>query len=203
MLVAKVGLPVFTGNPAEEGETLGERLRLVRRAKGLSIADLAKASGVPGSTVSKIENGLLNPSLVHAINLASALDANLGFLVDRSRTRHARHSVVRATQRGRRDFAEVGMILEDLNIGFVPGVLESRIGRIEPGAHSGREYMTHPGEELAHVLSGSVTYDLDGDEYHLGEGDTLHFKCDAPHRWANPNDREAILLWVFSDGLSF
>jgi transcriptional regulator with XRE-family HTH domain len=182
---------------------LGERLRFLRREKAFSIAELARASGVPVSTISKIENGLLNPSLVHAINLASALDANLGFLVDRSRTRHARSSVVRAAQRSRRDFPEMGMVLEDLNIGFVPGVLEARIGRINPGAHSGLERMSHRGEELAHVLSGIVTYDLDGVEYRLAEGDTLHFKCDVPHRWANNGDGEAVLLWVFSDGLSF
>lgn len=188
---------------AETGETLGQRLRLLRRDRGLSIADLAKASGVPASTVSKIENGLLNPSLVHAINLASAIDANLGFLVDRSRTRHARYAIVRETERGRRNFPEMGMVLEDLNIGFVPGLLEARIGHIDAGAHSGLEPMTHPGEELVHVLSGEVTYDLDGDEYRLGTGDTLHFKCDVPHRWANPTDGEAVLLWVFSDGLSF
>ncbi len=188
---------------AEAGETLGERLRFLRREKGLSIAELAKSSGVPGSTVSKIENGLLNPSLVHAINLASALDANLGFLVDRSRTRHARSSVVRAAHRSRRDFPEMGMVLEDLNIGFVPGLLESRIGRIQPQAHSGLQRMSHPGEELVHVLSGTITYDLDGEEYRLSEGDTLHFKCDTPHRWANQGERETVLLWVFSDGLSF
>lgn len=184
-------------------ETLGQRLRLLRRDRGLSIADLAAASGVPGSTISKIENGLLNPSLVHAINLASALDANLGFLVDRTRTRHARHSVVRRAQRGRRDFPEMAMVLEDLNIGFVPGVLESRIGTISPGAHSGAERMSHAGEELVHILSGTVTYDVDGTEYRLAEGDTLHFKCDTPHRWMNQGDGTAVLLWVFSDGLSF
>ena len=72
------------------GETLGERLRMLRRERGFSIADLARTSAVPASTISKIENGLLNPSLVHAINLASALDANLGFLVDRARKRVAR-----------------------------------------------------------------------------------------------------------------
>lgn len=192
------------GRQADEpGETLGARLRFLRKQKALSIADLAAASGVPASTVSKIENGLLNPSLVHAINLASALEANLGFLVDRSRTRHARYAVVRAGQRGRREFPEMAMLLEDLNIGFVPGLLESRIGRLSPDAHSGLERMSHPGEELVHVLSGSVTYDIDGIEYRLGEGDTLHFKCDLPHRWANDGGREATLLWVFSDGLSF
>lgn len=185
------------------GETLGERLRLLRRERGFSIADLARVSAVPASTISKIENGLLNPSLVHAINLASALDANLGFLVDRARTRVARSAVVRRGQRGRRDFPEMSMVLEDLNIGFVPGLLEARIGTIGPETHSGSELMSHPGEELVHVLEGSVVFDLDGEEHRLAQGDSLHFKCDIPHRWTNPGKDKAVLLWVFSDGLSF
>lgn len=196
------GAALGTG-PAAAGETLGERLRFLRRDRGLSIADLARLSAVPPSTISKIENGLLNPSLVHAINLASALDANLGFLVDRSRTRHASYTIVRRAQRGRRDFPEMSMVLEDLNIGFVPGVLEARIGTISPGAHSGSEYMSHPGEELVHVLAGSIAFDLDGLEQHLAQGDTIHFKCDRPHRWVNHGQEVATLLWVFSDGLSF
>lgn len=185
------------------GETLGERLRGLRRDKGFSIAGLASRSGVPASTISKIENGRLNPSLVHAINLASALDANLGFLVDRSRTPHARYSVVRARQRLRRRFPEIDMALADLNVGFVPGLLEARLGEIEPGAHSGRDFMSHPGEEFVHVLEGAVTFDMDGVPIELATGDSLHFKCDTPHRWTNGPDRTAVLLWVFSDGLSF
>ena len=58
--MAKKGISAVK-DPAEAGETLGERLRFLRREKDFSIADLAKASGVPGSTISKIENGLLNP----------------------------------------------------------------------------------------------------------------------------------------------
>jgi len=193
--------PAGAGHPADE--TLGERLRLLRRERGFSIADLSRASAVPASTISKIENGLLNPSLVHAINLASALDANLGFLVDRARTRVARSAVVRRGQRGRRDFPEMSMLLEDLNIGFVPGLLEARIGTIGPETHSGADLMSHPGEELVHVLEGAVVFDLDGEEYRLGRGDSLHFKCDIPHRWTNPGKDKAVLLWVFSDGLSF
>lgn len=193
--------PVGLGQTA--GETLGERLRLLRRERGFNIADLARISAVPASTISKIENGLLNPSLVHAINLASALDANLGFLVERARTRVARSAVVRRGQRGRRDFPEMSMVLEDLNIGFVPGLLEARIGTIGPETHSGSERMSHPGEELVHVLEGSVVFDLDGEEHRLAQGDSLHFRCDIPHRWTNPGKDKAVLLWVFSDGLSF
>lgn len=182
---------------------LGERLRQLRKAKRLSIAQLAADADVPASTVSKIENGLLKPSLVNAINLATALGTNLGFLVDRSRTGTARHAIVRQSQRSRRDFPEMSMVLEDLNIGFVPGLLEARIGTINSGGHSGAEYMTHPGEEIAHILSGQLLYDVDGDESRLLRGDSLHLKSDTPHRWVNDSQKPAEVLWVFSDGLSF
>lgn len=188
---------------ARSADTLGLRIRQLRQDQGMSIAVLAKNSGVPASTISKIENGLLNPSLVNAINLATALQANLGFLLDRTRTSHARYSVVRRNQRGRRSFPEMALVLEDLSSGFVPGLLESRIGTISPGSHSGKEYMTHPGEELAHVLSGRMTYDIDGTIVEIGRGDSLHFKSDTPHRWYNDGDTLTEVLWVFSDGLSF
>ena len=189
--------------PAEQPATLGARLRELRHNKGLSIAQLAALADVPSSTISKIENGLLNPSLVNAINLASALDANLGFLVDRARTQHARYAVVRRSQRNRSSFPEMALILEDLNIGFVPGLLEARIGTISPGSHSGSEYMSHVGDEVAHILSGELVYDVDGEELTLATGDTLHFKSHLPHRWMNNSSEPAEVLWLFSDGLSF
>jgi transcriptional regulator with XRE-family HTH domain len=188
---------------ADAGVALGARLREIRLARSFTIAELAARSRVPASTISKIENGHLNPSLVNAINLATALDANLGSFVDQARTRTARYAIVRRHQRGRNDFREMALVLEDLNSGFVPGVLESRIGTIEPGAHSGLETMAHPGEEVAHVLAGKLTYDIDGDAVVVDAGDTLHFKSDVPHRWTNNSDELVQVLWIFSDGLSF
>lgn len=192
-----------TAREVEAGGALGGRLRDLRLARGFTIAELAARSRVPASTISKIENGLLNPSLVNAINLATALEANLGFLVDRARTRSARYAIVRRHQRGRNDFPEMALVLEDLNSGFVAGILESRIGTISPGAHSGLEAMTHAGEEVAHVLAGRLTYDIDGEIVVLDAGDTLHFRSDTPHRWMNNSDGPVQVLWIFSDGLSF
>ena len=62
-----------------ETERVGERLRELRLGRKYTISRLAGLSNVPASTISKIENGQLRPSLVHAINLASALQENLGF----------------------------------------------------------------------------------------------------------------------------
>lgn len=200
----------MTGGPhplsAEAGPMaggVGERLRALRQERGWSLTELAAASGVPVSTISKIENGHLNPSLVHAINLASALEANLGFLVERDGRAPARFSVVRTRQRARLDLPGMALALQDLHGDFAPGVLEARLGILAPGAQSGDETMTHPGEEICHVLDGAIGYEIDGERFDLGAGDTIHFRSTAPHRWRNTGQDTTRVLWVFSEGLSF
>lgn len=195
-----VPIPATTGATAG---SVGERLRALRLERGWSLAELAAASGVPLSTISKVENGHLNPSLVHAINLASALEANLGFLVERDGRAPARFSVVRNRQRARLDLPGMALALQDLHGDFAPGVLEARLGILAPGAQSGDEPMTHPGEEICHVLEGAIGYGIDGERFDLGPGDTIHFRSTVPHRWANTAADTTRVLWVFSEGLSF
>lgn len=182
---------------------LGDRLRELRQARGWSLGQLSAASGVPPSTISKIENLLMAPSLVHAINLASALGENLGFLMDRDTARARDFTLVRREARKRIDLPEMNLALYDVHGDFEPGVLEARIGHVGPGARSGEEPMSHPGEEVCHVLEGAMHYEIAATPYDLAPGDTLHFRCDVPHRWVNAAEGETRVLWVFSDGLSF
>jgi transcriptional regulator with XRE-family HTH domain len=182
---------------------LGDTLRALRLGRGWSLGELSAASGVPPSTISKIENGQMNPSLVHAINLANAIGANLGFLVDRDARRAAPLSVVRAGRRSQLDLPGMSLALQDLHGDFRAGVLEARLGVIAPGARSGEEPMTHPGEEVCHVLEGAMRFVVDGETHELGAGDTIHFRSSAPHSWENAAPASTRVVWVFSDGLSF
>lgn len=183
---------------------LGTRLRDLRRRQGFAIAELSAVSGVPVSTISKIENGRMAPSLVHAINLAAALDANLGFLMDRKSGSSSKFSALGASDRPRLDFPEMGLTLEDLNDGGFPrDVLEARLGQISPGARSGTEEMVHPGEELCFVFTGRLDYRIHGERYALAAGDTLQFEASIPHLWENPGAQTAHVLWVFSEAPSF
>ncbi len=182
---------------------IGRRLRELRVANGLTVNRLAQIARVPASTVSKIENGLLRPSLVHAINLASALGENLGFLVDAYRGSPQDRVIVRADDRDRIAYPEMGMRLQDLNGKFHSGVLEARIGQLQPLANSGREMMTHLGEEFCYVLGGTLRYFFDTEMYDLAVGDSIQFKSTLKHRWENIGSEPAEVIWVFSDGLSF
>lgn len=191
------------GEPKYDVQNVGARLRSLRLAKGLTVSALAAISQVPASTISKMENGRLQPSLVHAINLAMALGENLGFLVDRYRADPEDVVTVRRAERSKIEYPELGFTLEDLNGNFHSGVLEARIGVLQPGATSGAEPMVHAGDELCRVLEGALRYTIQGAEYALAKGDSLHFKSDQEHRWENTHDGVTTVLWVFSDGLSF
>lgn len=192
----------MTGAPAPSDHGIGDTLRALRLSRNWALANLAAASGVPVSTISKIENGLMQPSLVHAINLAAALEANLGFLTRRGACATP-VSVMRARRRPRLDLPGMGLTLEDLHGGFSPGVLEARAGTLAIGARSGDEDMVHPGEEICRVLSGSIRYHIGGESHDLAPGDTIHFRSDDPHRWENTADCPTRVIWIFSDGLSF
>ncbi|MFN6977082.1 MAG: cupin domain-containing protein [Gemmobacter sp.] len=97
----------------------------------------------------------------------------------------------------------MGLALEDLHGGFDAGVLEARLGRLDPGARSGDEPMAHPGEEVCHVLDGAIRYRIAGAVHRLGPGNTIHFHATEPHHWENAAEGPTRVVWVFSDGLSF
>ena len=66
-------------------ETLGNRLREAREAKGWTQAELAERIGVSRKTVNTVENGVFVPSTVVALKLAGALGCaveELFFLAD-------------------------------------------------------------------------------------------------------------------------
>ena len=115
-------------HPRYQTELIGVRVRELRLRRKLTINRLAELSNVPASTISKIENGQLRASLVHAINLASALQENLGFLVEGFRDQPRSICVVRAKERNTIHYPEMGLTLQDLSENFYSGVLEARLG---------------------------------------------------------------------------
>lgn len=53
---------------------LGDRVRTLRKACGLTQEALAHRSGLDRTYISQIERGVCNPSLMALLNMATALD---------------------------------------------------------------------------------------------------------------------------------
>jgi len=56
---------------------LGKRIRNLRGKAGLSLSELEAVSGIPKSTISKIENGHRNPRIETLYNIAKGLGVEL------------------------------------------------------------------------------------------------------------------------------
>jgi uncharacterized cupin superfamily protein len=65
---------------------------------------------------------------------------------------------------------------------------------VPPGYAS--EQVVHEGEEIVYILDGEIAQVVDGSEYVMTPGDSMHFLGTSPHSWSNKTDRQARLLWV-------
>jgi transcriptional regulator with XRE-family HTH domain len=173
---------------------LGERIRLLRRARPLTLRQLAEAAGVTESFLSQVERGVTSPSIATLRRIARALGLTIAQLfADEPRRR-----VVRHTDRRRIAYPGLGAVDEFLTAS-TSGRLQVILSTIEPGGGTGPEPYTHDSdEEVVFILEGSLHVWV-ADEHHvLDEGDALTFPSRLPHRNANRGDRTARVLFCLT-----
>jgi len=176
--------------PAENAATPGQRFRRLRQRRGLSLAQVARATGVSVGFLSALERGQMSASVGTLRRIARYYRTNiLSFFEpakDNSRlVRPDERKVLETTK---------GVRMELLAWGNT--VMEPHLFRVQPGGGSGESY-THEGEEFLHLLRGEFEIWLSRDEHYLLKpGDSLYFQSSTPHRWQNPGKTEAWLLWI-------
>lgn len=176
--------------PAQKGVLPGQRFRRLRARRGLSLADVAKATGVSVGFLSALERGQMRSSISTLRRIARFYRTNILSLFE---TAAENPRLVRPTQRKILETSP-GVRMELLAWGQT--AMEPHLFRIKPGGGSGESY-AHEGEEFLHVLRGEFEIWLNGKEhYRLKPGDSLYFESSLPHRWKNPGRAETWLLWV-------
>jgi DNA-binding transcriptional MerR regulator/mannose-6-phosphate isomerase-like protein (cupin superfamily) len=176
--------------PAENTASPGLRFRRLRQRRGLSLAQVARATGVSVGFLSALERGQMRASIATMRRIARYYGTNiLSFFEpakDNSRLVGPRERKVLETTKGVR--------MELLAWGNT--AMEPHLFRIKPGGSSGESY-THEGEEFLHILRGEFEIWLNTDErYRMKPGDSLYFQSSTPHRWRNPGKSECWLLWI-------
>ncbi|BBU44885.1 hypothetical protein PPTS312_28000 [Pseudomonas putida] len=66
-----------------------------------------------------------------------------------------------------------------------------------PGTYSQQSY-SHEGEEAGYLLSGSFELWVGERHFQLGEGDSFSFSSQEPHRYGNPGEVDAVVIWVIT-----
>jgi transcriptional regulator with XRE-family HTH domain len=176
-------------------ESLGNRLRELRRQQALSLRALAEKSGLSANTLSLIENGKTSPSVATLQQIALALNITITAFFENKTIREPVVYTQKA-QRNHSNFAQ-GMI-EELGAGIGKEGLQPFIVTFSPHADSSPQAINHDGTEFIYCISGKVIYTILGQQYNLEAGDTIAFTSKIPHAWSNPLDEPAQVLIVLS-----
>ncbi|MDX6552963.1 MAG: hypothetical protein QOH74_1451 [Gaiellales bacterium] len=170
---------------------VGEKLRMLRRRRGLSLRALATMTGLSPSSISAVERGLSSPTVGSLHRLAIAFETTVPALMGTPEP-HER-LVVRPHERNLL-FGAPGVKME--NLYDVDTILQSMVITVEPGAGSEESY-AHEGEEVLYMIEGEIDVTLDEiDTYRLRTGDAMTFASTRPHRWTNPGNVTAAIVWI-------
>ncbi|WP_265258606.1 cupin domain-containing protein [Verminephrobacter aporrectodeae] len=199
----KKKVPVLpkTAPPVNEQDSIlravGMRIKHARMLRALTLKALADEAGWSESMLSKVERGLAAPSLSALHKLASVLGTNVGELTSPQPV--VESPVMVAGSRPRITFGarrgHTGISLERLVLPQPGLLLQADVYIIGP-KESSEEQISHAGEELGYVLSGSVELCVGDEVYVLGPNDSFHFRSELPHSYRNLGQTEARVIWV-------
>lgn len=170
---------------------IGARLRALRRDRGMTMAELATATGLTSGFLSQLERDLTSVSLSSLARICAALDVRFGDVLDSAPT----GAVIR--RKDARAWTGIGAHVDLLLSSRDEKRFHLMESHIPPGAGAGEALYTFPADvELVYVLSGSLELRAEGKLFRVDAGDTLTYSPREPHTWRNPSEGEqAVVLW--------
>jgi len=169
---------------------LGKKIRDLRLRRGLTVQQLAEATGLSKGFISQVENSRTSPSLATLQDLARALETSVAYLVvEEEQVPH----VVRADQRPRLQVGGNTSRVEVLSAQPKRN-LELIVAELPAGVTAGDKRHYHHGEEVVLCLEGRVHLTCGEHVLILESGDSCHYDGRVPHAVENAGASTAKVL---------
>ena len=170
---------------ALKGYDIGSKIRRLRLRKKLGLVQLSEHTGLSPAMLSKIERGHLFPTLPTLLRIALVFGVGLDHFFREDSDRPV-HAVVRKADRirlpekaGRTSpaycFESLDYPVSDRKLNGYYVEFGEEDEQSEPHAH--------PGAEIVYVLDGDLVVNLEGEDFTLGQGDSMYFDCAHPHSY--------------------
>jgi len=183
---------------------MGERLRAIRKAQGLTLKALSARSGVALSTLSKIELGQISVSYEKLAAVAHALAVDIGALFDPragAAPGAAQPVVVRSTLAASPSYDSENYDYRMLATEF-PGKRMTPLHGIIVARDLSQfpDYIRHPGQEFVMVLSGRVRIHFEtGEAIELARQESAYFDSGVGHVYLSTGKADAQVVVVMSE----
>jgi transcriptional regulator with XRE-family HTH domain len=167
---------------------VGPRLREMRRSRGATLASLSETTGIPISTLSRLESGHRKPSLELLLPLAKTYQVPLDELVDAPPTSDPRLYPRPVTHHG---MTVIPLTRRPGGLQVFKQVLPAGPNDLEPDLRS------HEGYHWLYVLNGQLRLVLGDQDLVLTAGEVAEFDTHLPHWFGNADSQPVEYLSIF------
>jgi transcriptional regulator with XRE-family HTH domain len=185
---------------------IAERIRGIRKEKGLTLEQLGKRVGISRGMLSRLENNQSSPPIATLAKIAQGLEVPISvFFQEDVGGFDQKYAVTRKAERrqvvGRR--SRIGFTyytfdyVKDLNL------IEAFIMNNPPHKKRVKGLYDHPGEEFLLVLKGAIELVYGNEIIALESGDAIHFDPSVPHRAQNVGKEAAECLVIVAGEKSY
>jgi transcriptional regulator with XRE-family HTH domain len=180
-------------------QKIAAKIKQIREAKNLTLADLGKKTGLSKALLSRIENNRSSPPIATLSRIALGLGVPISVFFEDEEEEVPKYSLTRVDERKQ-------VVRRPSRFGFsyysISGMknhhfIDAFIVKHPPASQKiASPLFDHPGEELLLVLRGEVKFTYGKKDIILQPGDAVHFDPSYPHKAVNAAEEETECLVV-------
>ena len=176
--------------------SLGADLRALRKARGLTLSDMAEGLGRSVGWLSQVERDLSGPSPQDLQHMARLLNVSVSMLAPKDRHPSSEEGYIVRKGARRPIGSRVPGLVEELLSPDLTDEFEMVHSTFAPGSGIDTP-VTRPTQEVGYLISGALEVTIDGEAYMIGPGDSFRIRGE-PFTWRNPTTTPAIAIWVIA-----
>ena len=191
----------------------GSRIREMRKRRGLTLKEVAEATGYTIGHISQIERDLKSPSLVALRKIAACLNCSEVWLIMDDSELSAKSSeegkkskesyLMRKENRIPMKIPEIDVSYSIFTPSKLPNAQEAQmtglIVRLKPNTWVTEKMISHGNyDERLLLLKGELELRIDNSTYMIYEGDSFYIPKNCLHNYLNTSNEEATIIVYFS-----
>lgn len=165
---------------------IADKLRTLRLRRSMGLAQLAEHTGFSPAMLSRLENGVLVPTLPTLTRIAMVFSVGLDYFFSDPRKRH----IVAVVRRNERKVfpsdpksPDVPWHFESLDFRVNERKLSGYLAHFHPVPHEKVVPHYHPGVELLYLIDGKLEMAIGVEQFELSVGDSIYFDSMQKHTY--------------------
>ena len=177
---------------------IGNKIRILRKAKKMTLEQLSEKSGVALATLSRIENDKMTGTLESHMNIAKTLGVNLSELLSDIGIENKNIDIM-----SKKNHTDVFVHSDKSSYEILTTKVLSKkmmpiLLKIDSGGGTNPEQASSGTEKFIFVLEGSIELNIADKKYTLDCADTTYFDASMSHYYKNTGKNPAKAICIIT-----